>query len=604
MRKNMITVSVKKNHKSISPSEFTLSDFCVMTGRNGSGKSHLLEAIEQKFAEVHKSDGNLMDNIKYIRFNGLNPNIVPDCDSSQITKKPKEFWKKYQGLLNNAKRNMNNFQRNPEQLLIQHGLKGVNKSLVDSIIRIANKDYQTVTENDFIDYYNYSIDEQRASDIFSSQFASIFKAYQIRLDSNEYQLYRNSHHGEDKKVLSETEFAQIYGPKPWNLINTMMENAALPYRVNNPEGQNRDADFHLQLRDEERNINIQANDLSTGEKVLMSLALAIYNTREENNRPELLLLDEPDAGLHPEFSKVLVMSILDSIVDIAGVKVIMTTHNPSTVAIAPEGNIYKMDKDIGRPIQTNKQSAIAILTRGVDSLRVSAESRRQVFVESQYDVYYYEKLSTYIKFKSEIRPVFLAPCGNKQKERTTNCADVINIVSALTDLGNDLVYGLIDYDNETRKLNDKIKVMGTRYSIENYIFDPIYIGLMLLHNKIKNVVADANPQVYHYRNCGSLSNEQLQQLIDAIVIKLGFTPSEHSISYLTLSGNTFMVPEGFFLIKGHDLEEKMLLAWPELNSIKRSRSDNIMKKEFLEIVIDEYPEYLSTEIQETLNSFV
>jgi hypothetical protein len=65
-----------------------------------------------------------------------------------------------------------------------------------------------------------------------------------------------------------------------------------------------------------------------------------------------------------------------------------------------------------------------------------------------------------------------------------------------------------------------------------------------------------------------------------------------------------MVPQDFFLIKGHDLEEKMLLAWPELNSIKRSRSDNIMKKEFLEIIIDEYPEYLSIEIQETLNSFV
>ena len=599
----MITVSVKKNHKSISPSEFSLTDFCVMTGRNGSGKSHLLEAIEQKSAEVHKSDGSLINNIKYIRFNGLNPNIVPDCDSSQITKKPKEFWKKYQGWVNKANRNLNNFQRNPEQVLIQYGLNGVNKSLVDAIIKISNKNYLTVTENDFIDYYNYSIDEQRASDIFSSQFASIFKAYQIRLDSNEYQLYRNNHYGEDKKILSETEFIQIYGPKPWNLINTMMENASLPYRVNNPEGQNRDADFHLQLRDEQRNINIQANDLSTGEKVLMSLALAIYNTREENNRPELLLLDEPDAGLHPEFSKVLVMSILDSIVDTAGVKVIMSTHNPSTVVIAPEGNIYKMDKDIGRPIQTNKQSAIAILTRGVDSLRVSAESRRQVFVESQYDVYYYEKLSTYVKYKSEIRPVFLAPCGNKQKEKTTNCADVMSIVTTLVGLGNDLVYGLIDFDNENRKHIDRIKIMGTRYSIENYIFDPIYIGFMLIRNKIKTDIADTNPQVYQYRNCGNLSSEQLQILINEIVEKLGYTPSEQQISYLTLSGKEFMVPQGFFLNKGHDLEAKMLSAWPELNAIKKNGSDIIMKKEFLEKVIDEYPEYLSIEIQDSLNSF-
>lgn len=41
-------ISVIKQYKSINPIVFELPNFCVLTGKNGSGKSHLLQAMADK----------------------------------------------------------------------------------------------------------------------------------------------------------------------------------------------------------------------------------------------------------------------------------------------------------------------------------------------------------------------------------------------------------------------------------------------------------------------------------------------------------------------------------------------------------------------------
>ena len=46
------------------------------------------------------------------------------------------------------------------------------------------------------------------------------------------------------------------------------------------EGTNKELDFKLHLKDVNTGTEIQVNDLSTSEKVLMSLALSIYNVVE------------------------------------------------------------------------------------------------------------------------------------------------------------------------------------------------------------------------------------------------------------------------------------------------------------------------------------
>lgn len=55
----------------------------------------------------------------------------------------------------------------------------------------------------------------------------------------------------------------------------------------------------------------------------------------------------------------------------------------------------------------------------------------------------------------------------------------------LRGLGNDLVYGIIDHDKTNYSSND-IFVLGegNRYTIENYIFNPIFVALLLIREQI------------------------------------------------------------------------------------------------------------------------
>lgn len=596
----MVSIEILKRYKSINPIKFIIDDFCVLTGKNGSGKSHLLEAISTPGNATVIIDNNSVSNIKYIPFNGLNPKIESDCKYLSVITEPKELWKLY----------LQNFgskieQKTPLesakifQLVGNIGSQQRPKllSVLKNILEHTEKKYWDISEDDFIDNYSYT--QSQSTEVFSSRFALIFKAYQVRLEKNQYQEYRNNEYGDSGIVLTTEEFENRYGPKPWELINSLLEKAALPYRVNNPEGQDRDSDFHLSLKDEDNDISIKVNDLSTGEKVLMSLALAIYNTNEEGVKPDYLLLDEPDAALHPEFTGLLINSIKESIVDKAGVKVIITTHSPSSVAITSEEFIYKMDKSLGRPAKICKQEAISILTKGISNLKVTVENRRQVFVESKYDVDYYERIYNLIKKRSQTRPTFLPP----HSRNGTSCDDVISAVLKLRELGNDLVYGLIDNDNRKQPSSSFIKLLGTRYSIENYIFDPIYIGLALFRLGCLSASDKTVIGIDTYRGCLDATEVLIQNLIQYVTNELGAS-QDNLILYRVQSGNEFKVSGDFFQKRGHDLEKEIIRRWPQFNEIIRGRkTENILKVEFLETVINDCPEYLSMELEEVLNSF-
>jgi energy-coupling factor transporter ATP-binding protein EcfA2 len=325
-----------------------------------------------------------------------------------------------------------------------------------------------------------------------------------------YNAFRNKEHGLHLPVLTKEDFEKKYGPKPWVLINEMMAGAGLSYRVNNPEGQERDDDFHLQLSDVDRNIEVQVKDLSTGERVLMSLALAIYNTNEDSMRPDILLLDEPDAALHPEFSKVLLKSINESIVQKAGVKVVISTHSPTTVALSEESWLYQME--YGQyPHKVTKKQALNILLKDLEPLRVSVENRRQVFVESRNDVGYYENIFPLLPKNGVIVPQFLPACT----KIGSNCQDVIEIVKALHDRGNDLVYGIIDYDNHNSN-EDNIFVLGegNRYAIDNYVLDPLYVALLLIRDK-KDTFEDVEQNI-KFSSLHNAPDALLQGIINSV----------------------------------------------------------------------------------------
>ncbi len=588
-------VKIKKKYKSLGVSdEFELPNFVVLTGKNGSGKSHLMEAMHSSEFCTIINDEVTYDKIKYIPFNGLNPQVNTESDSLDIANQKKKAWNDLSNQIEEIRTRCSGDARR----YLNHQNKQT-RSRREKIFgywyRLVDGDIKKLTEEFVMDNYEITSDE-----FFTSQFASIFKLYQLRFYDNDYLRYRNEKYHEQNICLSPEEFSEKFGPKPWELINGLLERARLSYRVNKPEG-HRDSSFHLCLTDINTGVDIQVNDLSTGEKVLMSIALSIYNTHEEGNKPDVLLLDEPDAPLHPEFSKILIEAINESIVNEAGVKVIISTHSPTTIALASEESIYTMYKGCSCPHKISKQQAINILTCDLDNIRVTFDERRQVFVESKYDVQYYSKLYSLLAVSPgfTIQPQFLAPrSGNG-----SNCSDVIDIVSALRDKGNDLVYGIVDYDNDNSSSNAYILVLGEgeRYAIENYIFDPVYVAFLLIREQIIKTT-DVGLRACSYVQLQTLSDMEIQTLIDYVIDKLELS-STNQIEYNVVSGKMFTATKEYFMLKGHDLEEKIKNTWPQLERIA-SRGESCLKNYILEKVYYDYPAYISIDFVHLFNKIV
>ena len=585
----MINVTILTKFKSIKVGQvFDLPDFCVLTGKNGSGKSHLFEAMSKRDVSSITIGETSVNTVHYIRFNGLNPTVGADCSYRNLLDEQKNLWHTIEqvlGTFSGQRISRDTFLRNVER----H-----DRQFLPQAKEILKKvgDPNLITEEAVVEYY--TIRPHDSQSFFSSQFASIFKLYANRLEANDFNAFRNASKGASLPVLSQEEFVKKYGPKPWDLINEMMANAGLSFRVNNPEGQSRDEDFHLQLHDEERGIEVQVNDLSTGERVLMSLALAIYNTNEDILRPDILLLDEPDSALHPEFSNVLLRSIQDSIVKKAGVKVVISTHSPTTVALADEESLYQMEYGQS-PHKVSKQQALSILLKDLEPLRVSVDNRRQVFVESRNDVRYYEGIYPLLPKEGVLVPQFLAA----STKIGSNCQDVIEMVTTLRQKGNDLVFGIIDFDN---KNTDEGCVFvlgeGKRYAIDNYILDPLFVALLLIREKIETFDLVA-PNITFSSLHGS-DNAILQSVIDVICARLGFTSGEDT-SYTVVCGKSFRVKKEYFTKQGHELEDLIIKTWPKLYSVKKGRTEeNVFKEYVIDFIIEEYPEFLSIDFLNTL----
>lgn len=593
-------IQIKQPFKSlVADKEVDLPVFCVLTGKNGSGKSHFLESMKMGgVTDIFDEKGEKINftDVRYIRFNELNPQIDGSCNSQQIKQNIDQYIQAYKLVQPNLKHpdveNKSWIWDNANRLGVNSNIL---KKLMKKVAQRTNKKICDLNENDIRWFMDVSdIDE---NDAFKGQFAKIFKAYQIKLEENEYHAYRNERYGESCMTLSSDEFVKIFGPKPWVIVDNLLKDARIPYSVSNPEGLDRDSTFNFSLNDYEKGIEIQPDALSTGEKVMMSLALAIYNSGKDNIKNKVLLIDEPDAALHPEFSKFLLTAIKKHIVDGAGVKVVITTHSPTTVAMADEDWLYEMDKEEKIPQKVSKQRALSILTADIPSLRVSINNRRIVFVESSYDAVNYEKIFEQLnpRVGFEIQLTFYAP----HNREGTNCSDVIELMNKLVET--DGVYGVIDYDGHNSS-SDKIKVMGDngerRYTIENYIFDPIFVGLAILRD---GLVSNA-PKI-DYVHFDEADYSIKQGLINWVMNELNLN-SGSRIQYETVSGEKFEINSDWVQLKGHELENKILAQWPAFNRLKQKKGDNGIKSALLSSVIRDYPQYLSKDFELLFKSMV
>lgn len=367
------------------------TDFMVLTGVNGSGKSHLLEAINKKLVEVQGIDAN-----EIVLFNYQNFQLTSEgpYNTQQLRSECDSSWQYFNQEIINPIRNFRG------QFIHQYeDIKGncikEEKSILDPSINslepyrqnvkaLFNNDrnkqnHQAQNIYSLAKKLPYSIDEIEQAEFVKNYkpltlhnnflpifIGKIFWDYYVRYEENIYSTYWNKTQGEAFEVKTEKEFVGLHGEKPWDLVNRILEQFdTLTYKVNSPEGLKRDDTYQLKLEHTEKHdLEIDFSNLSSGERILMALVASIYQSSSEKNLPELLLLDEVDSSLHPSMMKNM-LNVIENVFLSAGVKVILVTHSPTTIALSPEASIFVMNRSGSQRIEKKtKQEALEILTEG------------------------------------------------------------------------------------------------------------------------------------------------------------------------------------------------------------------------------------------------
>lgn len=203
-----------------------------------------------------------------------------------------------------------------------------------------------------------------------NEIGKVFWDYYIKYKQNKLNEYENNIYSKAYNVLSEEEFTKLHGEKPWDVANSILETFdTLKYKFNSPEGLDIFSNYQLKLiHIEKENLNIDFNSLSSGEKVLMALVASVYKSTADNHFPDILLLDEVDASLHPSMMKNM-LGVIENIFLKQDVKVILVTHSPTTIALAPEESVYVMNRSgLDRIEKKSKNDALNILTEGFATL--------------------------------------------------------------------------------------------------------------------------------------------------------------------------------------------------------------------------------------------
>jgi ABC-type iron transport system FetAB ATPase subunit len=599
--------------------EIDLPSFTLITGLNGTGKSHVLRAIKEgrlrnNITTNHDSEIRLYD------WTNLAPNNSATYDSRQwinqrssakdavqshirelggqvidaarIAGIPSSHLKDATyvcslslvelthilGDREKAKLAATSISAAAEKVSKQIASKiAANQKVRETIASISRASGKPIVAIEDKDYYIDTHDRWGAVDMFQQSLAQLFAAYRDLALRNELRL-RARERGRETEALSASEFIEKHMIAPWAFVNETLQAAHLDFEIDHPDLDDY-VPYHPKLTKRSTGAQIFFPDLSSGEKILMSLALCLYYTedkRQITTYPKILLLDEVDAPLHPSMAKFYLDVLIRTVVEKNNITVVATTHSPSTVAIAPENSLYVIEP--GKPglQKTTKSRALNILTDGVPTLAISFEGRRQVFVESPNDAKLYDAINQTLKaqIRSDRSLEFVATGiknPSSQEHLNTGCEVVRHLVQTLCKSGNNSVFGLIDWDGKNNP-DSRLVVLahGKRNGIENVIMDPLLLAAFIVgYDRQSAVSLDVNPNST-YPDFLKFTPTELQPIVDSLERKVFANPGVKEICKY-VGGFELQICERFLREDDHKLEQAVLNAFPKLNAYaKRS----------------------------------
>ena len=627
-------IIIRKPYKTICEFEIkNLPDFVVLTGENGTGKTQLIEylyhisKVDTKGNYITTAEGapqpdeelkNLINAEVIDPITGYRHPATVEKDGTRMTnivyrgvQAPtvevggKFEWRKlYTAGEMIAQKHL--FYKTHESIVPNISEKTTDeltKAYQESIgfhrggARIgADTQIPTISQTD-IDTIKRIEDEQTEIDYSKDQY--LYIAYQPVPPSNVFSA--------NLKFLYVQHWARIQAglpvaKAPWEIFNDIGK--ALNFKFELDEPNIEDKKFEVRLRDKARKVFISPDSLSSGEKVIFSLFVAMYSTHSEAHLPELIIFDEPDAYLHPSLCRTLLDVVQKIFVEQHHIKVIMTTHSPSTVALAPSDSIYRMMD--GKMVPSNKKEAIVSLTAGLHTISVYYENVKQVFVEADND-------NTYLTVAKDMamRAGLLSTDVNLNFVNVGNdvnggCSIVKKVVNNLVNAGNQTIFGVIDWDGHNVD-SDRIKVLGqgTRYAIDNYAIDPLAVILICLEDiaSREKIGFERHASVTTFKE---MNNTDQQKYVDTIIKELEKIIPENErintneVTYQTMEGRNYSIPVWFTEMQGHKLLNYMRAAFPVLNKFNDERK--LYKHIAVDMCYANYPGIIPMDIVDTLRT--
>lgn len=387
---------------------------------------------------------------------------------------------------------------------------------------------------------------------------------------------RASHRGLPSR--SDEDFVARHGEEPWKVYNRHLEEIGIEIRVSEPI--NYDGGYHISFVKNGRNLS--SHDLSSGEQVIANLALSTLSNMGSGlvlHKPDLLLLDEPDAHLHPTLVKDLFNQIISPLAE-AGMRIIVTTHSPTTVAQAPEGHIFEKIAGAGL-VSTTRQSAVDKLLVSVPHIALDPSGRRQVFVESTNDELIlqssYDAMREILGSERSLSFIATGSGNGGGKER------VKGLVRQLRSAGARGILGVIDWDGiEASEDGILVNGEGTFHSVENIFLNPLVAGSLLVK------VGKLEDSGVKFKDIIAGTQAPLQAVVDFIENGIGDQYRGNKINIPLIGGIEVNMSEALCSMNGHNYELLLFEKFPALRGVSAANQSSLIKSVVRQIVPETY----------------
>lgn len=581
-----------------SVSEEELADFIVLSGPNGAGKSHLLQAIKDGSLPIE----GMSQPPNYVRMFSITE-LIPPAESAASTASIPDSYMQVWDSINQARTQLPqapNYVTDQTQLssMVINTVLNIRQITPIGLSRVLQSAGKTILNVELEDLRRYMPFLSGIRDPFLLRLTEIFMAYHKRRNRNDFEHFLISERGRtDVSPLSDADFRQSFGPPPWEALDTTLQLLGLDYKFVPPEGDEDTLLYTAQLIRSDESQAISTDALSSGEKTLLTIASTLYTSgrlTETIEMPSVLLLDEADASLHPSMVGSLLKVIREIFVEQSGVRVILTTHSPTTVALAPEESLYVMQRD-SRPRlrKASRDEALLSLTVGVPTMSVSMDHRRQVFVESENDESVY--LSVFSLLRTSIGRPYSLEFIASGKGGNGNVNAVRRLVTELRNAGNTSVFGIVDRDNRG-SAPDGIFYNPDRYTLENLVLDPLALGTYLLREEI---IAPEAMQLDRTIRHFQLAEEHGQSIVNFVTSRVNLGPSRSAVKTVEYEGRFGLAyPEAWLTMNGKELLAQIKIAFAPLNG---PLGANLMGK-IVSQVFRDVPEFIPKEFRRLFES--